>query len=138
MQRIAEDLAVSRLRVEYKRQAVLGDILYPRIAEENDRIVAALCDKAICADGISKSHTRIMFAAGGKTDGETKDCNFRSRTCRDLINPVDFRGFAEEIILIHQDEKKAESQALDLDDICLPYKVNDRAGGYEEFRMHRF
>ncbi len=42
---LPEDLAVSRLRVEYKRQAVLGDILYPRIAEENDRIVAALCDK---------------------------------------------------------------------------------------------
>ena len=47
-----------------------------------------------------------------------------------------FRGFAEEIILIDQDEKKAESQALDLDDMgsCLPYKVTIRAGGYEELQ----
>ena len=40
---LPRDLSVSQLRVDYKKSAVLGDTIYPRLAKEKDRIVAALC-----------------------------------------------------------------------------------------------
>lgn len=44
------------------------------------------------------------------------------------------RALANEIVLIDTDDKKAKSQALDLDDMgtCIPAKVVIRAGGYED------
>ena len=35
-----------RQRVEYKRSAVYGDVIYPRTAYEKDRSVVELCDEA--------------------------------------------------------------------------------------------
>lgn len=45
-----------------------------------------------------------------------------------------FRGLADEIVFIDTDEKKAVSQALDLDDMgaCLPVRTKVRAGTYED------
>ena len=37
---------IKTLRVEYKKSAVLGDIIYPKIAKEDDRTVVLLCDEA--------------------------------------------------------------------------------------------
>ena len=34
------------LRVDYRRAAVLGDIMYPRVSVGPDRTVVALCDKS--------------------------------------------------------------------------------------------
>ncbi|HJC49395.1 MAG TPA: acyl-[acyl-carrier-protein] thioesterase [Candidatus Anaerostipes avistercoris] len=42
---LPQDVSVRRLRVEYRRQAVEGDILYPKTAWENDRMMVALCDQ---------------------------------------------------------------------------------------------
>lgn len=33
------------MRVEYKKSAVYGDMIYPRIAAEDDRTVVELCDE---------------------------------------------------------------------------------------------
>ena len=47
-----------------------------------------------------------------------------------------FQGLAQEIVLIDKDEKKAESQALDLNDMgaCLSRKTIIRAGDYEDLK----
>lgn len=34
-----------QLRVDYKRSAVLGDMIFPKLAEEDGRIVVELCDE---------------------------------------------------------------------------------------------
>ena len=36
---------VYQLRVDYKKSAVLGDVIFPRIAQENGRTVVELCDE---------------------------------------------------------------------------------------------
>ena len=36
---------VHQLRVDYKKSAVLGDVIFPRIAQENGRTVVELCDE---------------------------------------------------------------------------------------------
>ena len=33
------------MRVEYKKAAVLGDMIYPKLSKEADRIVVELCDE---------------------------------------------------------------------------------------------
>ena len=38
------DPEVRQARVDYKKSAVLGDVIYPRLSMEEDRIVAELCD----------------------------------------------------------------------------------------------
>lgn len=38
------DICVRQVRVDYKKSAVLGDIIYPGTAVEPDRIVTELCD----------------------------------------------------------------------------------------------
>ena len=43
---IKETQEVRQLRVEYKKSAVYGDIIYPRTAKEEGRTVVELCDKA--------------------------------------------------------------------------------------------
>lgn len=41
---LPEDIQVRQLRVDYKKSAVLGDMIYPFLAEEEDRTVVELCD----------------------------------------------------------------------------------------------
>lgn len=40
------DMEVHRLRVDYKKSAVMGDIIFPRISREEGRTVVELCDEA--------------------------------------------------------------------------------------------
>lgn len=42
---LPRDLEVHQVRVDYKKSAVLGNIIYPRLAREKDRIVASLCQE---------------------------------------------------------------------------------------------
>lgn len=42
---LPENLEIHQIRVEYKKSAVLGDIIYPKTAAEDDRKVAELCDE---------------------------------------------------------------------------------------------
>lgn len=39
------NLEIHQLRVEYKKSAVWGDVIYPRLAEEDGRTVVELCDE---------------------------------------------------------------------------------------------
>ncbi len=43
---LPDDMEIRQLRVEYKKSAVLGDIIYPRIAAETGRTVVELCDES--------------------------------------------------------------------------------------------
>lgn len=42
---LPDDLQIAQLRVEYKKAAVLGDMIYPKLSKEVDRIVVELCDE---------------------------------------------------------------------------------------------
>lgn len=42
---LPEDIEVRRLRVDYKKSAVFGDIIFPEISREADRTVVELCDE---------------------------------------------------------------------------------------------
>ena len=44
LEMLPKDAAVRQLRVDYKKSAVLGDIIYPKISEEPGRTVVELCD----------------------------------------------------------------------------------------------
>lgn len=41
---LPRDLQVHQLRVDYKKSAVLGDQVYPRMAKDEERMVVELCD----------------------------------------------------------------------------------------------
>ena len=41
---LPRDLQVHQLRVDYKKSAVLGDQVYPRMAKDGERMVVELCD----------------------------------------------------------------------------------------------
>ena len=41
---LPENLKIHQLRVEYKKSAVLGDVIYPKAAYEAERTVVELCD----------------------------------------------------------------------------------------------
>ncbi|MCL2865683.1 MAG: thioesterase [Lachnospiraceae bacterium] len=41
---ISEDMDVRQLRVEYKKSALYGDVVFPKVAEESHRTVVELCD----------------------------------------------------------------------------------------------
>ena len=43
------DFPVHRLRVDYKKSAVMGDSIFPKLSREEGRTVAELCDDAGCA-----------------------------------------------------------------------------------------
>lgn len=47
MEMVLGDIQVRQLRVDYKKSAVLGDMIYPKLSAEQDRTVVELCD----ADG---------------------------------------------------------------------------------------
>ncbi len=42
---IPEDFHIRQMRAEYKRQAVLGDMIYPVVQQEDGRYCVALCDE---------------------------------------------------------------------------------------------
>jgi len=42
---LSKDKEVHQMRVEYKKSAVYGDVIYPRIAIEEDRTVIELCNE---------------------------------------------------------------------------------------------
>ena len=45
LESLPKDKEVHQMRVEYKKSAVYGDMIYPRIATEDDRTVVELCDE---------------------------------------------------------------------------------------------
>lgn len=45
MEMLPKECRVHQLRVDYKKSAVLGDIIYPKVAEEEERTVISLCDE---------------------------------------------------------------------------------------------
>ena len=47
LEMVPGDIQVRQLRVDYKKSAVLGDMIYPRVTAEQERTVVELCD----ADG---------------------------------------------------------------------------------------
>lgn len=46
MEMLPRDRRVRQLRVEYKKSAVLGNVIYPKVAEEEERTVIELCDES--------------------------------------------------------------------------------------------
>ena len=44
MEEIPPGRVVRQVRVEYKKSAVLGDVIHPFVAEEDGRTVVELCD----------------------------------------------------------------------------------------------
>lgn len=54
---LTEKTAVKRLRVEYKKAALLGDLLYPVVTEEKDAMTVVLAD----ADGNTYSTVQFLF-----------------------------------------------------------------------------
>lgn len=42
---LPESISVHKLRVDYKKSAVPGDVIFPKIAEEEERTVVELCDR---------------------------------------------------------------------------------------------
>lgn len=44
-EQLPKDLKIKQLRVEYKNQAYEGDILYPRYAKEEQRVLVSLCNE---------------------------------------------------------------------------------------------
>lgn len=45
MEFLPKDQQIHQLRVDYKKSAVLGDMIYPKMVEETDRVVVELCDQ---------------------------------------------------------------------------------------------
>lgn len=45
MDLLPEDIPIHRLRVDYKKSAVMGDIIFPEISKEEGRTVVKLCDE---------------------------------------------------------------------------------------------
>ncbi len=45
MEYLPEDFEIGRLRAEYKKQALLGDVIYPRVVTADDLYLVSLCDK---------------------------------------------------------------------------------------------
>ena len=43
---LPEEPLIRQLRVDYKKSAVLGDMIYPKLSKEEGRTVAELCDQA--------------------------------------------------------------------------------------------
>ena len=44
MEMLEKDIRIREVRVEYKKSAVYGDMIVPRIEKNDDRIVVELCD----------------------------------------------------------------------------------------------
>lgn len=46
MEMLPKEMKIHQLRVDYKKSAVLGDIIYPKVSMEKDRTVILLCDES--------------------------------------------------------------------------------------------
>ena len=46
MEMLPKEMKIHQLRVDYKKSAVLGDIIYPKVSMEKDRTVSLLCDES--------------------------------------------------------------------------------------------
>lgn len=46
MEMLPKEMKIHQLRVDYKKSAVLGDIIYPKVSMEKDRAVILLCDES--------------------------------------------------------------------------------------------
>ena len=53
MEMLPGDINVRQLRVDYKKSAVLGDMIFPKVSEEQDRTVVELCDEVGKAYAVS-------------------------------------------------------------------------------------
>ena len=53
---LPEEIQVHKLRVDYKKSAVLGDRIFPKYAKEEDRVVVELCDEG------GKAYAVLEFA----------------------------------------------------------------------------
>ena len=53
---LPEEIQVHKLRVDYKKSAVLGDRIFPKYAKEEDRVVVELCDEG------GKAYAVVEFA----------------------------------------------------------------------------
>lgn len=42
---LTEQFKIGKMRAEYKKSAVYGDVIHPYVTEEEDRIIVALCDE---------------------------------------------------------------------------------------------
>lgn len=62
---LPEDFVIHQMRAEYKKQAHLDDMLYPYVAEEDDRLVAALRDES------GKPYVIVEFLGGWRGAGNT-------------------------------------------------------------------
>lgn len=45
LEMLPAEISVGQVRVDYKKSALYGEMIYPRLAEEPDRIVTELCDE---------------------------------------------------------------------------------------------
>lgn len=46
MEYLPEDFKIGQLRAEYKKQALLGDVIYPRVISADDIYTVSLCDES--------------------------------------------------------------------------------------------
>ena len=44
LESVPQETVVKQLRVDYKKSAVLGDMIFPKMSAEDGRIVVELCD----------------------------------------------------------------------------------------------
>ena len=44
LEMLPREMSAGQLRVDYKKSAVLGDIIYPKVSREAERTVVELCD----------------------------------------------------------------------------------------------
>ena len=58
MEMIPAEKIIRQVRVEYKKSAVYGDMIYPRVAEEKERTVVELCD----GEGVIFAVVEFKFA----------------------------------------------------------------------------
>lgn len=110
---LPEDVSVKRLRVEYRRQALYGDVLYPKTAREDSRIMVALCDQkrqTVCGNRISDTGKKrgIIKYSRRKRQMETRKIGIlgAGHVGTHCAVSLMFQGLAQEIVLIDKDEKK--------------------------------
>lgn len=58
MEYLPEDFFIGQMRAEYKKQALLEDVLYPHVVEDGHRVVVALNDEA------GRPYVIVEFAEG--------------------------------------------------------------------------
>ena len=72
---LPDDLQIAQLRVEYKKAAVLGDMIYPKLSEEADRIVVELCDEQAKPYAVLEFKEEIQKK---RQNRKTPGCSYRN------------------------------------------------------------